>query len=299
MIDQNDTASPAPADTATEPTVTDDTAADLGATSTDDDGPDDDDGPATDAAPSRKERLRMRFDQLRSGFEQTQRELERERKAREASEAEARRFREDYYARQQQQQPDPAKQLNEQAEAIEREMERELALAAEGKSDMRRYWQLQRQQSELIADQRARQIVSEMMRQQPDPGLSATRQALEEKHPWLATNTEARAAADGYLRVLMAKRRVAQPSMALYNEACALAAKDFELGGDTAPSAASKARYAGVPSKEGASSSAPAEAPASEDDLAIARAWANYYPKLSGAADEVVYRAWKKKVAKR
>jgi hypothetical protein len=129
--------------------------------------------------------------------------------------------------------------------------------AAQDKEVAKRELQAYHEAQEAIADLRAERTFArrqaEFAANMPDPEVAGVKVTLGAEFPWLQNNAAARQAADGYINILLSKGR--PDNIATYREACALAAKDFSLGGQEKPTEQQRARYNGVPAKEGAGSS--------------------------------------------
>lgn len=124
--------------------------------------------------------------------------------------------------------------------------------AATADAELNEYHRSQREASVLAARREMAAEFERFGRSLPDPETAGMKVTLSSEFPWLATNKQARDAADGYIGVLRAKGR--PNNLATFREACAMSAKDFSLGG--APERQSEGRraaYNGVSSREGGS----------------------------------------------
>lgn len=123
---------------------------------------------------------------------------------------------------------------------------------ATSESSMREYHEALTAASEAAAERRMEAQLQRFRQSQPDPAQSRAWGVLTGEFEWLEQNHAARAMADGYIGYLVNKGR--PNTMATYREACALAAKQFGLGGAATerPSDARRAAYGGVPGRAGA-----------------------------------------------
>lgn len=152
-------------------------------------------------------------------------------------------------------QPDPHEA---QVSALEAKAQRHLAAAANAKdpatatAEMTEYNKALRSASVMEARRELQGDMQRMARSMPDPAQAGMKVALEADYPWLAGNEAARNAADAYIALLISRDK--RPSnLATFREACALAAKDFGLGGAVErPSEARRAAYNGISARNGA-----------------------------------------------
>lgn len=124
---------------------------------------------------------------------------------------------------------------------------------------MKEYHEALTAAAELAAERKMDAKLQQFRQQQPD--RQATRQwdQLVGEFDWLESNHGARAMADGYVAYLTSKGR--PWNMATYREACAMAAKEFGLGGAPVerPSEARRAAYGGVPGRQGGDEDGPTQ----------------------------------------
>lgn len=119
-------------------------------------------------------------------------------------------------------------------------------------AEMREYHKANRQAAVIEARREMQGDFQRFGQSLPDPEQAGMKVTLAAEFPWLTSSDQARTAADGYVGVLVAKGRPAN-SLATFREACALAAKDFNLGGTPTerPTEARRAAYAGISGREG------------------------------------------------
>lgn len=135
---------------------------------------------------------------------------------------------------------------------------RHLAAAANAKdpetanTEMDEYHKAQRRAAVIEARQEMRGDMQQMQRSMPNPEQAGMKMALVSDYPWLESNESARNAADAYIALLLSRDK--RPNnLATFREACALAARDFGLGGAVErPSAARRSAYNGVTARNGA-----------------------------------------------
>lgn len=187
--------------------------------------------------------------------------------------------------------PKPEDVEKDRLKAIRGEIEEQLRLCSEGKATMDRYHDLEEERQEIIASRNARKAWQENEKNRPDPRVEAARSSLEEQFPWLATHPQARQTADGYINLLAAKGSDPR-SMATWKAACALAAKDWKLGGGgSVPSDGQKKRYGGVSGNEGQGGGGESTSGRmSEEDKKIAEA------RYGDLSPEQAHAKWQKKI---
>lgn len=226
------------------------------------DNTDDDAAPSNDNATpeqraSRRERRADRFREARERADGAERRLaaaETERQAMAQQIAELRGRQEAMWRQQTQTQGDPyEKQIND----LEAKAKRHLATAASSKdqavadAELSEYHKTLRAASALDARRETAAAMERFRGSMPDPATSGMRVSLESEFPWLPSNEAARNAADAYIALLM-NRDKRPNNIATYREACAMAARDFSLGGNEKASAASRAAYNGISARTGA-----------------------------------------------
>ncbi len=130
---------------------------------------------------------------------------------------------------------------------LRKDADRELALAAEGKTDMSRYYDIQEQISELVADRKIDAYKASIPA--PQDSKPAELSILEAEYTWLASNEQARRWAAAAEDQLIAEGRPA--TMSTTREALAAAAVKFGLpvSGRQATPLAPGRRYGGGPSQ--------------------------------------------------
>ncbi len=115
------------------------------------------------------------------------------------------------------------------------------------------YERLQDEANELLDNmrdsERWQKRQGEIQQSMPNTEMLAERQYFEAKYPWVSTSVEGRSLADGRFNALV---RGGRPSnRATMEEAITYAAKALRLGGGSAPSDASRQRYAGFAGRDG------------------------------------------------
>lgn len=271
------------------------------------DGDDTDvDKPANDNATpeqraSRKERRADRYREQRDRADAADRraslaEAERSRMAEQIAELRGRT--EQIQRQQTQAQGDPYEKA---VTDLETKAQRHLAAAANSKDaataqqEMNEYHRANRQAAVLEARRGFQEDLRRYSQSQPDPAQAGMKVALESEYPWLGGNEQARNAADAYIALLISRDK--RPNnLATYREACALAAKDFGLGGTAErASDARRAAYNGVPARNGAGGDdGKTSLQMSTDDHGKMKIMARQlYPSLE---PEDAYRKWLKEV---
>lgn len=204
---------------------------------------------------TRKERKDNRFNDARKAAADAEKRLasyeeERRTHARELAE-----MRGQLTAFQQQRQLDARQQRQDPAtdkvkEAQARAMAKLQAAAAStnpaaSAAAMEEYHSAMTEAAELAAERRMQVQLDQFRRSMPDPQSQGMATTLASEFDWLPSNVPARQLADGYVAMLVSKGR--QPGLGTYREACAMAARDFGLGGaGERPSDARRAAFAGV-----------------------------------------------------
>lgn len=196
-------------------------------------------------------------------------------------------------------QPDPHEK---QVADLEAKSRRHLATAAAAKdqatadAELNEYHRTQRQAAVLEARRDMQQEMQRFSRNQPDPTQAGMKVALDSEFPWLGANVSARNAADAYIALLISRDKKPN-NLATYREACAMAARDFGLGGTAErPSEGRRAAYNGIPSRTGAGGEGGAtQLRMSTDDNGKMKIMARQlYPHLD---QEDAYKKWLKDVA--
>jgi hypothetical protein len=275
---------------------------DTGDTSTDevDDAPEADAGErqaATDDAPARAPRGERRKHAMREAAmarqaaERDRDELRSRLAAQDQQMAELRRTVEE--RQQQTRQQDAStekmgkvKQLREQAQLY-------LARAAEANNNptlAREYWNKHQEltdeaediRREIWAEKEWERRRGEIQGQIPNQDMLSERQYISAKYPWVETNIEGRSLADGRFAALLRSGRPA--TRQTMEEALTYAAKMLRLGGGSAPSEASRQRYAGFAARDGqdddGASSGSMSAEEVENSLPLKRMALAAYPQL-------------------
>lgn len=215
-----------------------------------------------DRRPTRKERKDTRFRDAQVAARDAERRLasyedERRKQATELAEM---RGRLTAYEQRQQQRPAPD---NHEAnvQAAHREALAKLKAAASAgdpaasEAAMMEYHAALTRAARLEASRETRQQIEAMRKSMPDPQTTGMATTLAQEFDWLPTNGAARQMADGYVGWLI-NTKGRQPGLATYREACAMAAKEFGLGGSVErPSEARRAAYNGISGREAAGSS--------------------------------------------
>lgn len=226
--------------------------------SNDNDEPAAPDGPPTrrHTHADRKANKDARFQEAIKAAEEARVQARAETEARQRLEAQVNemRARQVAFEHQQRASADPGKQKINEAHANAWKKLQHAAAADPARSEeaMREYHEALTTAAEVAADRRMEAQLERFRQSQPDPQVMRQRNSLASEFEWLETNAAARAMADGYVGYLTAQK--GRPwTLATYREACAMAAKEFGLGGAVdKPSAASRAAYGGVPGTTGA-----------------------------------------------
>lgn len=209
--------------------------------------------------PTRKERKDTRFRDAQVAARDAERRLasyEDERRKHAADLAEMR-GRLSAYEQRQQQAPRPDGHEG-QVQAAHREAIAKLKAAAQSndpaasEAAMMEYHAALTRASKLEANRDMQQQLAEFRRSMPDPQVAGMAASLAQEFDWLPTNGAARKLADGYLAMLIEnKKRPA--NLATFREACAMAGRDFGLGGGATerPSEARRAAFNGISGREG------------------------------------------------
>lgn len=185
--------------------------------------------------------------------------------------------------------------------SLEEAAERHLNAAAtattaeQAKASMKEYHKALRQAATAEARRDMAGEIQKYDRSRPDPETAGMKVTLSSEFPWLPSNENARRAADGYIGVLVAKGR--PNNIATYREACAMAARDFRLGGT--PERASESRraaYSGVSGRNGAGAEGTHLQFASGDGDKLRKMAAMRYPELDADA---AYKKWQTNVGPR
>jgi len=95
---------------------------------------------------------------------------------------------------------------------------------------------------DIRSEEREGKLRQEIGRSMPDVQAQAQRTSIETEFPWVSNHAQARQAAIGYEQVLLANGE--PPTMATTRKALLMAARDHKLGGESAPSEASRRRFA-------------------------------------------------------
>ena len=128
---------------------------------------------------------------------------------------------------------------------LRREMDRELLAASKGETSMDRFYELQEQVTDLVADRKIEAFRKTMPAQEAQKPVEVA--VLEGEFPWMASNEKARRWAVAAEDQLIAEGRPA--TLATSREALAAAAAKFGLGnGKPATPANPGRRYSGAPS---------------------------------------------------
>ncbi len=263
---------------------------------------------ATDGPPTprhtrgeRKANKDNRFREALDRAEEATRRAQAESEARirlEARLAETERRQQAWEQRQRQSEPDPTKKKI--ADAHETAWKKLQAAAASqdpqrSAEAMKEYHEALTAAAEVAADQRMEAQLRRFQQSLPDPQVQRTWSTLTSEFEWLESNHAARTMADGYIGYLVGKGR--PNNMATYREACAMAAKQFELGGGATerPSQARRAAYGGVSGRASADDGNDrTQIQVSGDDARRMRAMAkSTYPELD--ADEA-FKKWTQRV---
>jgi hypothetical protein len=142
----------------------------------------------------------------------------------------------------------PQNTVTDRVKALREEANQHLRVINESKDPatqaraLEAYYDAQDKINDVRDDARWQQRRQEIGQSMPDVAVAASRSALENDHPWLATNEAARSAAIGYEQILLAKGKPA--SITTTREALAMAARDFGIGGQSAPTDASRRKFA-------------------------------------------------------
>ncbi len=144
---------------------------------------------------------------------------------------------------------------------------------ATARREMTEYHKLQRQIGRLEGQSDLDKRFGEFQQGMPDPEMAGMKVSLGSEFPWLSNNEAARNAADGYIAVLRSRGK--PDNLATYREACAMAARDFGLGGHQPPTNGQRGRYSGAPAGEGAAGS---------EQHSSSIAWDDHYQKLAQSA---------------
>lgn len=154
---------------------------------------------------------------------------------------------------------DQATQTKERITKLRQQAKSQLALSAQSKDPAMadKYWdEFQRLndeaddlRDELRDAERWEKRKGELAGAIPNQELMEEKQYIAAKYPWVATNVEARSLADGRFSALVASGR--PPTRQTMEEALTYAAKVLRLGGNGAPSDASRQRYVGMGARDG------------------------------------------------
>lgn len=163
---------------------------------------------------------------------------------------------------------------------------------ARSEEAMREYHETLTSAAEVAAERRMQAQLDRFRQSMPDPNQQRTWGVLTTEFDWLESNPAARAMADGYIGYLMqAKGRPG--GIQTYREACAMAAKEFGLGGTVErPSESRRSAYNGVPARASAQSSDEGRNQlqvSGEDATKMRRMAAKLYPEMD---QEAAYKKW-------
>jgi hypothetical protein len=251
--------------------------------------------------PTRAQQKEMRFRHLteaRTRADQAERRLaaegeERRKLALEVAELRGRQQAE-YARRQYEEQGDPTeKRISEAHDAAWKKLQAAATSqdAERSAEAMREYHQALTQASEIAAERKIAAEMNKFRQSMPDPQTQRMKDALESEFEWLGSNAAARTLADGYVGYLTAQK--GRPwNLQTYREACAMAAKEFGLGGGAGrPSDARRAAYSGVPGRSsGAGGGGGDQLQVTSDDAGRLKKMATkLYPEME---PDAAYKKW-------
>ena len=182
-------------------------------------------------------------------------------------------------------------QTQERVTQLRRQARQALALSAQTKGkEAEDHWNEYERLNDEAADlrnemadnERWQKRQGEIQQSLPNQEMMQERQYISAKYPWVETNVEGRSLADGRFTALVKAGRPA--SRATMEEALTYAAKMLRLGGQSAPTEASRQRYAGFAQRDGeqddGASSGSMSAEEVQNSLPLKRLAELTYPQL-------------------